>query len=285
MPRPRPSAPSIVRSPTAVLVALAAAAAIAWGCSLPWREYRVSPSITGRLVRDLDPVAEGRVRLQVRSVDNATLGRHVEVELPEHGGFYFDPIALRVAGQEYGKKYVLLLFWIPGDAAGDEAGSQRAVTLWRADYTRGGLGGPIELACNLARPERRGPPCRFVGDAIDQPWLLSAGERDYKALCRSCHGEAGRGDGPGAALLTKPPPDLTKIAARRGGIFPYREIADWIDGRSEQARGRPGAHGNREMPVWGLVLSEQYVPGGFTEARVRNRIDILVEYLDSIQEP
>jgi hypothetical protein len=38
------------------------------------------------------------------------------------------------------------------------------------------------------------------------------------------------------------------------------------------------------MPVWGVVLSDQYVPGGFTEARIRNRVDILVEYLHTLQE-
>jgi hypothetical protein len=222
------------------------------------------------------------VRLQVRSRDNATLGRHVEQALPADGGFFLDPISLKVAGKEYGKTYFLLLYWIDDDAA---------VTLWRADYSRLQLGGPIELVCDLDRSEMEGPPCRFVGDANDQPWLLAAGARDYRELCAKCHGKDGRGNGPAAAKLSEPPPDLTTIAARRGGTFPFNEIAVWIDGRSAAAAGTsaagagPGPHGTREMPVWGVQLSEQYVPGGFTEARIRNRIDILVEYLDTLQRP
>jgi hypothetical protein len=77
-----------------------------------------------------------------------------------------------------------------------------------------------------------------------------------------------------------PPPDLTRIAARRGGAFPMEAIADRIDGREE-----PDAHGSRAMPVWGERLAESYVPGGFTEARIRNRIDVLVDYLESLQQP
>lgn len=256
------------RSDFVNFLALATALVLA-GCALPWRDYPVSPAISGRLVRADAPVAGGRVRLQVRSVDNATLGAHDERELPEHGGFFFDPVSLRVAGQEYGKSYVALLYWIPDDGP--------ARTLWRADYSRRELGGPIELICDLERPELKGPPCRFVGDALDQPWLMEAGARDYRALCLSCHGSEGRGDGPASVTLAKPAPDLTRIAARRGGVFPYDEMAAWIDGRG-------GSHGQREMPVWGVVLSDQYVPGGFTEARIRNRVDILVEYLHTLQE-
>ncbi len=245
-------------------------------CSLPWREYPVSSAVSGRLVLDGGPVDRGRVRLQVRSVDNATLGAHVEHALPADGGFFFEPLKLRVAGKEYGKKYVLLLYWIDGDDA---------ATLWRADYSRFELGGPIELSCKLDRADTQGPPCLFVGNANDQPWLLAAGRNDYRTLCRSCHGEDGRGGGPNAGSLSHPPPDLTRIAARRGGVFPYDEIATWIDGRSANEAALGVHFESRQMPVWGLRLSEQYVPGGFTEARIRNRIDILVEYLDTLQQP
>jgi hypothetical protein len=198
----------------------------------------------------------------------------VENELRDDGGFSFEPISLHVSGREYAKTYFLLLYWIDADSA---------QTIWRADYSRLQLGGPIELACDLDRPEMQGPPCRFVGDANDQPWLLAAGAADYRELCARCHGSAGLGDGPEAAALSHPPPDLTKIAARRGGVFPHEAMAAWIDGRSA-AGASPTAHGTREMPVWGVRLAEEYLPGGFTEARIRNRIDILVEYLETLQE-
>ena len=39
------------------------------------------------------------------------------------------------------------------------------------------------------------------------------------------------------------------------------------------------------MPAWGIVLSEQTVPGGFGEERIRNQIDILVLSLETLQQP
>ncbi len=37
---------------------------------------------------------------------------------------------------------------------------------------------------------------------------LSTGERIYRAHCQVCHGVNGRGDGPAAATLSRPPADL-----------------------------------------------------------------------------
>jgi hypothetical protein len=47
-------------------------------------------------------------------------------------------------------------------------------------------------------------------------------------------------------VLRIPPPDLTRIAQRRGGNFPDAEIAAQIDGRTVVP-----AHGSRDMPIWG----------------------------------
>ena len=43
----------------------------------------------------------------------------------------------------------------------------------------------------------------------------------YMAYCASCHGKDAKGDGPMAKLLKTPPPDLTAIAVRNGGMFPF----------------------------------------------------------------
>jgi hypothetical protein len=211
------------------------------------------------------------MRLQVRSRDNAVLGGHVEHELEADGSFEFEPVLLRIAGQEFSKRYFLLLYFLHEESA---------ATVWAADYPRGLLGGPIELQCDLGRSELEGPPCRFIGDAADQPWLLAAGARDYQEFCAGCHGTEARLGALTAGGQSSAPPDLTKIAARRGGDFPAEEIAQSIDGRRDAA-----AHGPRDMPVWGVKLAELYVPGGFTQARIRNRIDILVEYLETVQSP
>jgi len=73
----------------------------------------------------------------------------------------------------------------------------------------------------------------------------------FARYCSACHGASGVGDGPSARALVKPPADLTRIAARRGGTFPDGEIAHWIDGRFDVP-----SHGTREMPIWGRRLAE-----------------------------
>ncbi|MET0660846.1 MAG: c-type cytochrome [Steroidobacteraceae bacterium] len=101
----------------------------------------------------------------------------------------------------------------------------------------------------------------------------------YEQMCASCHGAAGRGDGPIAPLIKTGVPDLTRIAQRNQGVFPTEQVHRTIDGRWD----RP-AHGARDMPVWGLRLyysSMEDDPG--ERARVDARIEELVNYLRSIQ--
>jgi hypothetical protein len=80
----------------------------------------------------------------------------------------------------------------------------------------------------------------------------SIGKAAYETYCAGCHGISGKGDGPHANSLTKPPADLTQIQNRNGGRFPSRELFDIIDGREEVA-----AHGTREMPVWAKIFKQQ----------------------------
>lgn len=48
----------------------------------------------------------------------------------------------------------------------------------------------------------------------------SVGELLFKENCVSCHGIVGQGDGQLSAGLGTAPADLTKIAARRSGVWP-----------------------------------------------------------------
>lgn len=50
--------------------------------------------------------------------------------------------------------------------------------------------------------------------------------------CASCHGDTGRGDGPLATDLGVPAADLTRIAARRDGVWPLLEVMAIVDGYS-----------------------------------------------------
>jgi len=112
-----------------------------------------------------------------------------------------------------------------------------------------------------------------------QPLLAELGAALFRDHCASCHGSLGRGDGPVATSLKVPPADLTQLAARNGGAFPDAEVASFIDGRFEL-----DAHGTREMPIWGRRLAEP-IAGGTGDEVARGQIQILVEYLKTIQQP
>lgn len=96
----------------------------------------------------------------------------------------------------------------------------------------------------------------------------------YVTHCASCHGTSGRGDGPVADSLRRTPADLTQYAGRNRDVFPFAPLERIIDGRDVRA------HGTVEMPVWGDVFLR--TPNG-SAAAVRDRIDALVRYLESIQ--
>jgi mono/diheme cytochrome c family protein len=105
------------------------------------------------------------------------------------------------------------------------------------------------------------------------------GRRTYSVYCASCHGQAGRGDGPVARDLKVAPTDLTRLASRNEGRFPQDRAYQAIDGRLK-TRG----HGTSEMPVWGATFQ---VSGSDhnQEREVRERILDLLSYLESIQRP
>jgi mono/diheme cytochrome c family protein len=132
----------------------------------------------------------------------------------------------------------------------------------------------LGAAAEAEAPAAEAPPARSVN------LLLSQGEGLFVRHCAACHGTDGRGDGPSASALSKPPANLTGIAARRGGVFPAGDIASYIDGRFELP-----AHGTREMPIWGRRLGEPIAQGTEGDEVARGRIDLLVEYLKTIQEP
>jgi mono/diheme cytochrome c family protein len=108
------------------------------------------------------------------------------------------------------------------------------------------------------------------------------GLTEYELSCMPCHGIDGRGDGPRAKSLNTAPADLTKIAKSNKGQFPARKLAEIIDGRAIV-----GAHGQREMPVWGdryRVRTEANEPTSAIDRRARVQILALVDYLRTIQE-
>jgi len=101
------------------------------------------------------------------------------------------------------------------------------------------------------------------------------GKDSYVAYCAVCHGLTGKADGPAAAALKGPVPDLTTIAARNNGKFDSLAITRVISGVDK----RPAAHGSVRMPIWGQAFR------GSEDAKVADlRIRNLEKYLETMQQ-
>ena len=104
---------------------------------------------------------------------------------------------------------------------------------------------------------------------------IASGKTLFMQHCASCHSADAKGAGPAALALKKQPPDLTKLAKRNHGRFPYNEVSKTINGDFEVP-----AHGSKEMPTWGpLFLSLTDVNARKTESPTTN----LTDYIKSIQ--
>lgn len=122
---------------------------------------------------------------------------------------------------------------------------------------------------------------------------LDPGKAEYLSSCAACHGADGRGKGPLSVELKTAPADLTVLAKKNNGVFPFNAVSEVIDGRKSIS-----AHGTREMPIWGFrympsanypeALSpsagDKYLNLFTAEIEVRTRILAVVDYLNRIQE-
>jgi mono/diheme cytochrome c family protein len=115
---------------------------------------------------------------------------------------------------------------------------------------------------------------------------MDLGKREYMDKCAVCHGQSGRGDGGAIDILNVAPADLTTLAKKNGGVFPFDRVYAVIDGR-QVVKG----HGSRDMPIWGKDYSEETVAAAERyfdvpydmEMYVRGRILALIDYLNRIQ--
>jgi mono/diheme cytochrome c family protein len=76
--------------------------------------------------------------------------------------------------------------------------------------------------------------------------VVAGGELEFQNYCAVCHGVDAKGPGIMSRFLTVRPADLTQLAKKNAGSFPFWQIYRTIDGR-EEVRG----HGTRDMPIWG----------------------------------
>jgi len=110
--------------------------------------------------------------------------------------------------------------------------------------------------------------------------VIAGGEIEYQNYCAICHGVDGRGRGIMAKFLTVQPSDLTQLAKKNAGRFPFWQVYRTIDGR-EEVRG----HGTRDMPVWGARFrADARGDDAGSRSQIAGRILSLVFYLQHIQE-
>jgi mono/diheme cytochrome c family protein len=109
---------------------------------------------------------------------------------------------------------------------------------------------------------------------------LTHGEDLYVELCAVCHGQGGKGDGPAVPALQQGPPDLTTLAVRNDGVFPFEALERVVAGRT-----RSEAHGTVDMPIWGRAFKFTRADWNITrrDQLARHRIHNIVEYLESLQ--
>jgi mono/diheme cytochrome c family protein len=105
-----------------------------------------------------------------------------------------------------------------------------------------------------------------------------AGRTLYLHYCASCHGPAGRGDGPVASSLGEKPTDLTQIATQHGGVFPFESVFQAIDG-TRTVR----AHGVSEMPVWGEVFQADPTSPLEQQILASGKVMAITRYLRTLQ--
>lgn len=106
--------------------------------------------------------------------------------------------------------------------------------------------------------------------------VAASGKETYAQYCSSCHGVDARGNGPAAIALKTPPPDLTTLAKRHDGKFPYKYVSEVL-----RFGTRIVSHGSSDMPVWGPVFGAME---NSDENALRKRIKDLSDYLASLQE-
>lgn len=103
---------------------------------------------------------------------------------------------------------------------------------------------------------------------------VPSGAQMFKQYCAACHGADAKGHGPARRALNIPAPDLTILAKRHAGKFPYA----YVTGVLRFSPGVP-SHGSGTMPMWGPLFEYYY-----NQTSAQQRIANLTDYLASLQE-
>jgi mono/diheme cytochrome c family protein len=112
-----------------------------------------------------------------------------------------------------------------------------------------------------------------AGGRADADPVPAAGEALYRRYCASCHGSAGRGDGPAALALSPPPTDLTKLRSE------VPRLMEQIDGRRTIR-----AHGTAGMPVWGEVFEQSLITEPHARRTALLQVQTLAQYVRDMRK-
>ena len=113
---------------------------------------------------------------------------------------------------------------------------------------------------------------KAANNRLPVPTPATSGEEMFASYCAECHGR----DGKGFVKARQPGPNLTTLAKKNHGRFPYALVRDSIRGEYHGS-----AYGPGEMPPWGVLF--QYVGGG-SKAEVEVRINKLADFIRTLQE-
>lgn len=121
-----------------------------------------------------------------------------------------------------------------------------------------------------------------VFSAVSASHAEHPGRADFERYCMDCHGPDGTGSGYISHYLKISPTNLTKIAEKHGGEFPFQKISKIIDGRVD-GHSSIRTIGSKQMPAWGALFEDE--TGKLAAEEVaRLRVKNLTSYIRSIQE-
>lgn len=121
-----------------------------------------------------------------------------------------------------------------------------------------------------------------LGPASAQTGSAEAGAILFTENCAACHGADALGDGPAASGLSTQPPDLTRIADRRDGVWPVLEVMSIIDGYTRVANPRA------DMPILSALTEGPMITvdtGNGLTAQTPANLVAVATYLETIQSP
>jgi mono/diheme cytochrome c family protein len=134
------------------------------------------------------------------------------------------------------------------------------------------FGAGVLLSAVLAWPALSAQPSQERPPRAD----YSSGAYLYRAFCATCHGEAGKGDGPVADIADRRPSDLTVLTRNNGGSFPRDRVIRVL----ERVEPLPG-HDPPAMPNWSNVLR---TTEGADARVIRQRLEALADHVGTLQQ-